>query len=137
MAERRVNVVPYQDEWKGLYERESSKIAKVFVGLIVAIHHIGSTAISGMSAKPTIDILVEVNSFDGVNGKDGEMERLGYVPMGEYGIPGRRYYVKKNQTGEHSFMFICLSRGHRRLSGILLSGIISSRTRKTPLFTAG
>lgn len=103
MAEKHVDVVPYQDDWKIGYEKESGRIAKVFAEMIAAIHHIGSTAIPGMSAKPTIDILVEVSSLHDVDLKDGDMERLGYVAMGEYGISGRRYYFKKNDSGEHLF----------------------------------
>lgn len=53
---------------------------------IVQIHHIGSTAIKGIYAKPVIDILVEVENINNVDNYNEEMKSLGYIPKGEYGI---------------------------------------------------
>ena len=39
---------------------------------IVEIHHIGSTSIPGMSAKPVIDILIGVKSIDAVDTYNGQ-----------------------------------------------------------------
>jgi len=66
---------------------------------VVAIYHIGSTAIPNISAKPVIDLLVEVRGISEVDGQSSAMESLGYEVMGEYGIPGRRYFRKDNQEG--------------------------------------
>lgn len=62
---------------------------------MVAIEHIGSTAIPGIKAKPIIDILLVVRDIERVDAKNNAMQNLGYEALGEYGIPGRRYFRKR------------------------------------------
>lgn len=61
---------------------------------VVAVHHIGSTAIPGISAKPIIDILLEVREVERLDDLGPEMAGLGYEGKGEFGLPGRRYFAK-------------------------------------------
>lgn len=78
---------------------ESKYIANVLSENCVAIHHIGSTAIPGIYAKPIIDMLVEVRNITKVDEQNAEIKSLGYEVMGEYGIPGRRYFRKDSKEG--------------------------------------
>jgi len=66
---------------------------------VLAVHHVGSTAIPGIYAKPILDLLVEVRGVAEVDGRSSSMESLGYQVMGEYGIPGRRYFRKDDREG--------------------------------------
>ena len=66
---------------------------------MLAVHHVGSTAIPGIYAKPILDLLVEVRGVAEVDGRSSSMESLGYQVMGEYGIPGRRYFRKDDREG--------------------------------------
>ncbi len=66
---------------------------------VVAMHHIGSTAIPGIYAKPIIDLLIEVNNLIKVDDQNAAMESLGYQVMGEFGIPDRRFFCKDNPEG--------------------------------------
>jgi GrpB-like predicted nucleotidyltransferase (UPF0157 family) len=50
-------------------------------------------------AKPVVDLLVEVGDITEVDGRSSAMGSLGYEVMGEYGIPGRRYFRKDNREG--------------------------------------
>jgi len=77
-------LVDYDPEWSALYETEARLLREQFGDLIVRIEHIGSTAVPGLAAKPTIDILVEITSFE-----DAEREIVP-VLMGQgigYGYP--------------------------------------------------
>lgn len=49
--------------WIEEYTREATQIFEALGPVIFRIHHIGSTSVSGLLAKPTIDILVEVGRF--------------------------------------------------------------------------
>jgi GrpB-like predicted nucleotidyltransferase (UPF0157 family) len=60
----RVLVVEPDPAWWRQFGVEAANIAHALGGLIVAVHHIGSTAIPGIFAKPVIDILLEVNDID-------------------------------------------------------------------------
>ncbi|MGY5863772.1 MAG: GrpB family protein [Candidatus Thorarchaeota archaeon] len=91
---REVKIVSYDGQWPKLYQREVTRLHNVLGREIVSAHHIGSTAIPGMSAKPIIDILLEVKSISKFDDYNDEMIGLGYNPRGELGIPGRRYFSR-------------------------------------------
>jgi len=94
---RRVEVVPHDPEWKKKYEKEASIVRSIFKKEILAIHHVGSTAIPGISAKPIIDILVEVNNIEKIDEFNKDMIEQGYIPKGESGIPNRRLFIKGSE----------------------------------------
>ncbi len=96
---RKVEVVPYDSKWREAFEVEARLLADALGENIVAIHHIGSTAIPNIYAKPIIDLLVEVKNLTEVDEKNAAMKELGYTIMGEFGIPNRRYFRKDNQEG--------------------------------------
>ncbi|HEX8503293.1 MAG TPA: GrpB family protein [Pyrinomonadaceae bacterium] len=96
---RKVEVVPHDPRWRDAFEAEAKDIAAALGDNVAAVHHIGSTAIPGIYAKPIIDFLVEVRDIAGVDGRSPAMETLGYEVMGEYGIPGRRYFRKDDREG--------------------------------------
>ncbi len=55
----------YTNQWKKLYEKESQKLLSQFYPEVISkTEHFGSTAIPGLSAKPVIDLLVEITSFE-------------------------------------------------------------------------
>ncbi len=96
---RKVEVVPHNPNWRNLFETESKQITIALGEKIVAIHHIGSTSIETIYAKPIIDILVEVKSIDRVDDQNSSMQLLGYQCMGEFGIKDRRFFRKDNSDG--------------------------------------
>ena len=96
-----VVVVDYDPAWQEQYRREAEAIRKILGLELTAIHHIGSTAVPGLAAKPIIDILPVVRSVEGIERYNPEFEALGYECMGEFGIPGRRYYRKGGVERTH------------------------------------
>lgn len=98
MADRIV-VVAYDPAWPAEFEAEAQRIARALGSNVVALHHIGSTAIPGMFAKPILDILLEVDDLAALDRETGALQALGYEAMGEFGIPRRRYFRKSNAAG--------------------------------------
>lgn len=96
---RKVEVVEHNREWQNLFAMESQCVAKALGQNIVAIHHIGSTAIPNIYAKPIIDLLVEVKDINQVDQQNSRLESISYQGMGEFGIIGRRYFRKDNSSG--------------------------------------
>jgi GrpB-like predicted nucleotidyltransferase (UPF0157 family) len=94
-----IQVVDHDPAWSGQFARERQRIADAVGSIAVRIHHIGSTAIPKMKAKPVIDILVEVPSLDVLDEKSSALEALGYEALGEFGIPGRRYFCRGDAAG--------------------------------------
>ena len=90
-----VEVVPHNPAWHEEFEREAAKIRKAVRNPHLPIHHIGSTSIPGISAKPIIDMLVEVADIRRVADElNGGMIRLGYFPAGAFGVSGRKLFIK-------------------------------------------
>ena len=94
---RRIDVVPYDPRWPSLFREEAKQLEMIFGGEIVAIHHVGSTAIPNISAKPIVDVLVEVRCIERIDEFEQEMTERGYLPKGEFGIVGRRFFIKGNE----------------------------------------
>lgn len=95
---RTIEVVPYNPAWPERFREEAEALLELFASLIVAIHHVGSTAIPGIVAKPIIDVLVVVRDLEQVDRHDKEMASRGYIPKGSFGIPGRRFFIKGTET---------------------------------------
>ena len=60
-----VVIADYDPCWPQWFEQESANLQTILPkDLVLRIEHVGSTAIPGMAAKPVIDMLVEISSFD-------------------------------------------------------------------------
>lgn len=98
---RKMIVVNYSGDWPEMYEKEAAQIRAALADVLVRCHHMGSTSVPGLAAKPIIDILLEVRSLDRLDARNAAMESLGYTPKGAFGIPGRRYYPKGADKRTH------------------------------------
>jgi GrpB-like predicted nucleotidyltransferase (UPF0157 family) len=96
---QQVEVVPPNPRWEQDFDAEATRVSKALGDNVVQIHHIGSTAIPEIYAKPVIDLLVEVQNIALVDDNNDAMTTLGYDILGEYGLPGRRYFRKDNAQG--------------------------------------
>ena len=111
MAKRRVEVVPPDPAWSVQYQAEAGRIRPAFGKDLLALHHIGSTAIHGIYAKPIIDILVEVRDIERIQPEEPALIDLGYEGRGEYGISGRRYF-RRGDYLTPTFHVHVFQRGH-------------------------
>lgn len=69
----------YSDKWPDFYQSESKLIIDPFSeSEIVRIDHIGSTAIPGLKAKPTIDILLQISEHIDMHKIKKVFKSLGY-----------------------------------------------------------
>lgn len=114
-----VNVVAYDPRWKNLFLSEAGQIRDMLGDELINIFHIGSTAVEGLKAKPVIDMMPVVRNLSRLDGYASRFEALEYEVMGEFGIPGRRYFRKgaNNRTHQiHAFQFDNLQEIERHLA---------------------
>jgi len=97
----KVEVVEYNKDWPALFEEEAEKIRNILGDELIGIHHIGSTSVENLKAKPIIDIMPVVKDIEKVDNYNEEFIKLGYEPKGEYGIPGRRFFRKGSTIRTH------------------------------------
>jgi GrpB-like predicted nucleotidyltransferase (UPF0157 family) len=104
----KVELVSHSTEWATAASEEGSRIMAALGPKVVTIHHIGSTAIPGICAKPILDLMPEVASLDRLDTARPILERLGYEWWGEYGIRDRRYCtLNDSATGRRLVQLHC------------------------------
>ena len=91
----------YDPAWERSYKLEKELITSILGQNLVEIHHIGSTAVKGLSAKPIIDIMPIVKNLSEVDIVANKFIKIGYEYLGEFGISGRRYLRKGGDERTH------------------------------------
>jgi GrpB-like predicted nucleotidyltransferase (UPF0157 family) len=86
-----VELREHAPEWNKIPAREAVRIRDALGDTVVAVHHIGSTAIPGIRAKPVIDLMPLVTSLAALDAAASSVRMLGYEWLGEFGIPERRF----------------------------------------------
>jgi GrpB-like predicted nucleotidyltransferase (UPF0157 family) len=85
----KVVIVSHNPEWKAKFAEIENKLQVLLRNVpIVAIEHVGSTAIPGLKAKPVIDIDVVVHAAS-LDSARVALAAGGYTDCGEMNIPGR------------------------------------------------
>jgi len=90
---KHIEIAPYNPNWPQMFEAEAAQITKALGNNLIAIHHIGSTSVPGLVAKPIIDIIVVVR-HGATTIKN--LETLGFVHKGEYNIPMRFFFSRSH-----------------------------------------
>lgn len=76
--DRTVEVVPYDPAWPIDFESTRTALASVAGAVATSLEHVGSTAVPGLAAKPTIDILMVVESTESFLEVLPKVEVLGF-----------------------------------------------------------
>ena len=102
-------VTEYSPRWPELFAQEAERIRNILGDICLAVHHIGSTAVPGIKAKPIVDILPVVTDIQLVDRLKQPFEAIGYEYLGEFGILGRRYLRKGGEERTHQVHIFDLS----------------------------
>jgi GrpB-like predicted nucleotidyltransferase (UPF0157 family) len=93
-----VVLATYNPEWPQIAAAHADRLPTLD-SILVTVHHIGSTAVPGLAAKPIIDLMPLVDDLSNLDRERWRVEALGYNWHGELGIPGRRYCTLSDATG--------------------------------------
>ena len=115
---RKVELVPHGPAWAAQAASESARLSEAIGETLIRIEHIGSTSLHGILAKPTIDLMPIVKSLAELDVRQADVEALGYIWRGEFGIPGRRYCIREQQ-GRRLFHVHCHQTGHPEIARTL------------------
>ena len=122
---RTIEVVEHETTWAAAFEQEAAALRRVFGDAIAAIHHVGSTSVPALAAKPIVDILAVLRETDTIDRFSPGMESLGYRVRGECldaevpGTPGR-FYFSKDTAGVRTHQVHACAGDHPQVTDLLV-----------------
>jgi GrpB-like predicted nucleotidyltransferase (UPF0157 family) len=97
-----IQIVPYDPNWPLVFEKEAALITHALGANGIAVHHVGSTAVPRLLAKPVIDIIAVVRSGDL---SIAPLEKVGFSYSGEWNIPFKLGFTKRDQDHVNLHVF--------------------------------
>ena len=108
MRTSRVTVLPYDKAWKSAFEAIKAEVEAALGELVVAVEHVGSTSVEGMSAKPCIDLDVVIPGYGVFPRVVARLATIGYVYEGNLGIEGREAFDYKDKPHLYKHhLYVC------------------------------
>ena len=89
-----IEIEAYNPAWADVFRSTAKDIRAQLGKRILAIEHIGSTAVPGLRGKPVVDVMIGVE-HDILQEEVLHPALIGYESLGESGVPGRLYFRKR------------------------------------------
>ncbi|WP_173087901.1 GrpB family protein [Devosia sp. 1635] len=90
----RVRLAVYNQGWRAAFEEEASDLRQSLASRVCGLEHVGSTSISGLMAKPILDLLLGLSNLDDGPGLASELAKLDYEFRPDAGLPAEHVYAK-------------------------------------------
>lgn len=111
-----IRIVAYDPLWPRIFGYLQARIWHQVAPHITAIVHVGSTAVPGMTAKPTIDMDIVVADQSHLAPVIALLAPLGYHHLGDLGITGRRPFAD-----QWAFLTTICTSARRGVSGCAIT----------------
>lgn len=95
---KKIVVVPYNPEWKNIFKTHEAELKTALGTNCVVVHHVGSTSVPGLCAKPAVDIMCVVGDL---RAAAEALKGLGYEAKGEFNLPLRLFFSRKVPADVH------------------------------------
>ncbi|MEM1146598.1 MAG: GrpB family protein [Pseudomonadota bacterium] len=110
-------ITAYDACWPGQYDRAAAALNAVFGAACLSLHHVGSTAVAGLSAKPEIDILAVVSTSESLAVWARALRRLGYRRGGD--LSHGHHFFKRDHGGVRTHKLHICRVGHPMIMRML------------------
>ncbi|RZA26088.1 MAG: GrpB family protein [Proteobacteria bacterium] len=88
LPDDRLQLKPHDPQWLTVAKDEIYGL----ISLLPSLHHVGSTAVPELAAKPILDLIGGTENLTKLDEQNHLLQEQGYTPMGEFGIEGRRFF---------------------------------------------
>lgn len=92
MRTEKVVVEKYNTRWINEFFKLKLYFQKILGDRIIAIEHVGSTAVYGLAAKPIIDIDIIIDNYNNFSEIISRLKKHGYYYEGDLGIKDRHAF---------------------------------------------
>ena len=108
MKTKKVIVTPYDPKWKDSFELLKQRVKNALGNFAIAVEHVGSTSVEGLSAKPIIDMDIVIEDYSILNEAIKLLSEIGYIHEGNLGIEGREAfdYIGEEPLPKHH-LYVC------------------------------
>lgn len=89
-----VELADFDNNWAIEFEKEKKLLEEVLGDKAKEIHHVGSTSIPGLKAKPVIDILVAIDDLNKIEEVENLLKDYDYSNRGHQGVDDRYFFAK-------------------------------------------
>lgn len=100
----------YDSAWPLRFLADKPRLASAFGDELYAIHHVGSTAVPRLAAKPEIDVLIEVEAHRDVQARNGVLLGLGYVRGSD--LSDGHHFYRRDVDGVRTHKLHVCTRNH-------------------------
>jgi tRNA threonylcarbamoyladenosine biosynthesis protein TsaE len=90
----KVELAEHSAAWAERFASETTEIEEALGDLVIQVEHVGSTAVPGLAAKPTVDMAVGATTTDLPVEAIERMKALGFEDAAEDSRPGERRFRK-------------------------------------------
>ena len=101
-----IEIVEYDPAWPQEFELAAARLRAAAPSLVVAVEHVGSTAVPGLAAKPIIDLMpaVAAGRLDDLDRCVAPIVVLGYEYIARYEdeLPLRRFFKLRTPNRQHN-----------------------------------
>jgi putative glutamine amidotransferase len=104
---RDYGIVDYDPVWPARFEEEAERIRRALGDIAVRVEHVGSTAVPGLAAKPTIDVQVSVEAVVPRGPIVEPLVALGYEFWGDPVDPEHEYFRKEANGVRTHQLHVC------------------------------
>jgi GrpB-like predicted nucleotidyltransferase (UPF0157 family) len=110
-------ITEYDNRWPLEFEIEATRLRPIFAGRLVSIHHVGSTAVEGLAAKPEIDVLIIVTDSEPLENWQGMLIKVGYRRGGD--LSEGHHFFKRDVNGVRTHKLHVCTQEHPQVTRML------------------
>lgn len=122
---RSVLILDYDPSWPDVFEALRRAVWAAVCDIALSVEHVGSTAVSGLAAKPVIDMDIVVDALEKVPAAIARLAELGYVHAGNLGIEDREAFNAPDGLPPHH-LYVCVEGSAALLNHLALRDFLRS-----------
>jgi GrpB-like predicted nucleotidyltransferase (UPF0157 family) len=125
--DEQVRIVPYNPAWPARFESEKELLERAIGQWVTGgIHHVGSTAVPGLAAKPVIDVLVGVRDLPSSRACFDELAKLGYH-YAPYRSEEMHWFCKPSRAHRTYHLHMVSTSSHRYRAELTFRDVLRTR----------
>lgn len=119
-----VRIVEHDPRWAGSADAELSRIAEALGPLALRLEHIGSTAVSGLAAKPILDLQLSVTEIEPRQLYVEPLKSLGYLFAPDPASPDRHFFARPHERPRSYHLHVCAAGSDHELRHVAVRDLL-------------